>query len=293
MSLLRVPVRLALVAGLLVAALAGLAACERTVVPESYVARVGDRYLSEDELAVAMQAWPTGLDSLAARMQVIDQWVTGELLARAARAADLADKPRVERRLQDSERAVLADAYIEALYDERQPALDDSEVQTYFEANQERLRLREPYVRVRYLRFASESEAQTARAALVQAVRSATPDSLWRRVAETYAATPATAIGLSEAYFPESQLRQRLPDVGAVFRQYAPSQIAPVLELGDQYHVFQVVDRADAGTLPELGWIEEDLRRQMLIDARRQLISREVQALKSEAQASGALDLPN
>ncbi|MEO1478065.1 MAG: peptidyl-prolyl cis-trans isomerase, partial [Bacteroidota bacterium] len=96
-----------------------------------------------------------------------------------------------------------------------------------------------------------------------------------------------------EAYFPESQLRQRLPDVGAVFRQYAPSQIAPVLELGDQYHVFQVVDRADAGTLPELGWIEEDLRRQMLIDARRQLISREVQALKSEAQASGALDLPD
>lgn len=260
--------------------------------PDDYVARVGDRYLSEDELAVAMEARPAGLDSLAARMQVIDQWVTSELLARAAREDDLADKPEVERRLQDSERAVLADAYIESLYDERQPALDDNEVQTYFEANRGRLRLREPYVRVRYLRFASESEARTARADLVQAVRSATPDSLWRQVAQTYAAVPATVIGLSEAYFPESQLRQRLPDVGTVLRQYAPGQIAPVLELGDQYHVFQVVDRADAGTLPELDWIEEDLRRQMLIDARRQLVSREVQALKSEAQAAGALDLP-
>ncbi|MEM8560439.1 MAG: hypothetical protein AAGG50_21660, partial [Bacteroidota bacterium] len=122
--------------------------------------------------------------------------------------------------------------------------------------------------------------------------RSATPDSLWGLVAEAHAADPDAAIGLSEAYLPESELRQRLPDAGPVFRQYAPGQIAPVLNLGDRYHVFQVVDRAQAGALPELAWIEDELRRQMLIDARRQLVSREVQDLKSRAQAAGDLDTP-
>lgn len=257
-----------------------------------YVARVGEATLTEDELDAALAAAPAGVDSMTARQQVIEQWVTAELMARDAEERGLAERPEVQRQLAENERAVLAAALLSTLYEEDLAALNRAELEDYFEQHRERLRLREPFVRVRFIETTSEDSASAAREAMQQAMLSAGQDSLWEATARAYAADTATSLSLGREYVPESRLlTSDAASAWQVLPQLGPGQIGAVQEIGDRYFVIQLVDRVPAGEEPELAWIEDEVRRQVEIQSRKQIVARHVQRLRNEAQARNELDI--
>ena len=81
-----------------------------------FAARVGAEYLSEQDVAEALDVLPAGLDSLTARQQVIEQWVHSRLLAQEARRRGLTSQDDIRRQLAESERAVLAAALIDRCF---------------------------------------------------------------------------------------------------------------------------------------------------------------------------------
>jgi len=46
-----------------------------------------------------------------------------------------------------------------------------------------------------------------------------------------------------------------------------------------------------AGSAPRLAWVREELRQRLAIEARNTMLSRQVQQLKTEAQATGRLEV--
>lgn len=277
----------------LLALLVALAACESSAPPSgSYVARVGDAVLTENDLMAALAAAPAGVDSMTARQQVIEQWVTAELMARDAEERGLAERADVQRQLAENERAVLAAALLSSLYEEDLSALNRSELDDYFERHEDRLRLREPYVRVRFIENSSEDSVAAARQAMQQAMLGARQDSLWEVAARTYAADSAASLSLGREYVPESRLLSSdESSAWQILPQLSPGQIGAVQEIGDTFYVVQLVDRVPAGEVPELAWIEDEVRRQVEIQTRKQMVARHVQRLRNEAQARDELEI--
>lgn len=261
--------------------------------PGDYVARVGTAVLTEADLNATLDALPAGVDSMTARTQFVEQWVTAELMAREAEERGLRDEPEVQRQLVENERAVLAAALLGALYEETSESVDRADLEAYFQRNRERLRLREPYVRVRLIETDTRARAEAARAAMQQAMLNSRQDSLWEVAARTYAADTSLSLDLARTYVPESRLRgSERAVVWQSLGQLGPGQIGPVLEQGDTFYVLQLLDRAASGSEPQLAWIEDDVRRQVAIQARKQMLARHVQRLRTEAQARDELDLP-
>lgn len=282
--------RLSLVLVLAVGLTAG---CEQQA-PESgpYVVRVGDARLTESDLTAALAVVPAGVDSMTARQQVIEQWVTAELMAREAEERGLRDRPDVQRQLAENERAVLAAALLADLYDEDAASFNRADLENYFERNRDRLRLREPYVRVRFIEAASRDSAETARSAIQRAMQSAQQDSLWEVAARSFAADTAASLALAREYVPESRLLTAdEASVWQIIPQLGPGQISSVIEAGGAYYVVQLVERIPAGEEPKLEWIEDEVRRQVTIQARKQMVARHVQRLRSEAEARNELDI--
>ncbi len=269
------------------------AGCEQAAPePGPYAVRLGDARLTEADLAAALAVVPAGVDSVTARQQVIEQWVTAELMAREAEERGLRDRPDVQRQLVENERAVLAAALLASLYDEDTASLSRVEMESYFERNKDRLRLREPYVRVRLIETATRDSAETARSAMQRAMLGAGQDSLWEVTARAFAADTATSLALGRQYVPESRLLTA--DEASVWQtlpQLEAGQISPVIESGDAFYVLQLVDRAAAGDEPQLAWIEDEISRQVTIQARKQMVARHVQRLRSEAEARNELDI--
>jgi hypothetical protein len=269
-----------------------LAACTRDDGAPEYVARVGDAVLEPEEVAEALSTLPAGLDSAAARQQFIEQWVTAELLAQEARRRGLPEEEDVQSALTESERAVLGAALVEHFFAANPGSPTDEELAAYFQEHREELRLREPFVRVRHLQTSDADIAETARASLARAGSAAYADSVWRMIAREYASDPEGALALSASYVPESRLRAAGDLLADRVAEIAPGQVA-VVPVAGAYHVLQLVDRRPTGSAAELDWISADLRERFAIDRRRDLLARQVQALRTEAIAAGRLEVPN
>lgn len=257
---------------------------------EEYVARVGTSYLTEEDLSAALAVVPAGMDSLTAREQFVEQWVTAELMAREAEERGLRDRPDVQRQLVENERAVLAAALLGTLYEESPESVSRADLEAYFDRNRDRLRLREPYVRVRFIATASEDHALAAREALQQAMLTSSQDSLWEAAVHAYAEDTTASLALSRAYVPESRLRASTA-LWQALGQLGPGQIAPVIEADSTFYVLQLVDRAGSGSMPQLSWIEDEVRRQLTIQSRTQMLARHAQRLRAEAEARNALEV--
>ena len=264
------------------------AACQPAEEPLLFVARVGDAYLMQDELDAALDNLPPDLDSMDARRQLIDQWVANELLFQEAKRLDLRAREGVKRQLEEGERAVLIDALVTELFGNATDVLLPGEVASYYEQHKEQLRLLEPFVRVRYLHRSNQDSVRRARD-LLRSVPALMADSVFAVLAIRFSEDPVMSLSLLNNYLPESRLLVEQPAVREQMARLAPKGQVRIIESEDSYHLLQIADRAPAGAVPELLWVEGQVRRQLTIDSRKQMYERLVQRLRTEALSREAL----
>lgn len=270
----------------------GLTGCDTEEDVDSYVARVDDHYLSQEDLNHLLRGLGPVPDSTEARQQVIEQWVERTLLLNEAQRLNLREDPEVRQQLEEQRRNTLVTALKNRIYRETDREPSEQEIRTYFERHQADIGLREPYVRVRHLTTVSEDSARAARSQLVGA-RQAAVDSIWRTIAQRYAQNPVRAEDVSDQFFPEGRLFVQLPSVRNHLSSLQEGQTAPVIEENDQYHVLQLVRRIPEGTEPELQWVEDEIRERLRIRARKQMYAREVQRLRNRAKANDLIEIPS
>lgn len=268
-----------------------LSACRKEAPPTDYVARVGDRVLTRQELAEALATLPVLADSAEASRQIIERWIDNALLYREAQRRRLHEDPDVRRLLEDNERSVLISAYLNKLYEEEQPEPSPASIQAYFEQHREQLRLREPYVRIRYLATPYEDSARAAHDALRQALNGPNPDSAWTVIARRWAEDPEASLALARSYLPETHVFAADPALRETLKGLRPGALAPLVPSGGQFHILHLVERIPAGTLPELPWVEEEIKERLRIETRKQMYARQVQRLRNEALAREELDI--
>ena len=254
-----------------------------------YVARVGNRVLTQDELHASMQLLHVGLDSIEARQQIIGEWVTNELMAQEAVRRGLRSDPEVQRLLEENERSVLISALMNDFLAIESIAPTRGDIEAYFAQHQERLLLREDYIRVRYLSTQRGDEAARVRDQLRDATVAGSADSAWTALVSRYAADAEASTRIAANYYPQSRIFpiQSLHDV---LTQLERNQIV-VLEERGTFHLVQLVDRRPAGSLPEIDWVRDEIMERIIIEHRKQMIARQVQRLRTEAQARENLEI--
>jgi len=249
-----------------------------------FVARVGTEYLYEADVQRVLADLPAEQDRAAARESYVEQWVTAALLAEDARAKSIDREPTVEALVTDNERSILAAAVVKRMYEEEVPQPTSEQILRYFDTVRESTEIREPYVRVRYLRSGSADSAAAARRLLQRAMRGSDADSLWNIIARRYASDPTTSSALASTFVPEATLFRELPEVDAALNVLADGQIATIIEDDSAWHVLQLVGRAQPGTQPEASWIRDELVRRVQLQQRREAYARKVQSLRNAAE---------
>jgi hypothetical protein len=272
--------------------IAVLTGCDRSEAPRAYIARVGDAYLMQQEIEAALTTTPPYQDSLSAYEQYISRWVTDQLLVQEARRRNLARDPDVVRRLEENEKSVLISKLLDQVY-ELAPEPPASDVRAYYEHNGDRLRLREPYLRVRYFGASDSTTAARVRSEMQSATRNpdANADSLWNDLVRRWADDPETCMSVSANYFPLSQIFSTRPVLRSTVMSLRPGAYSQIIFENQMYHLVQFVERVPEGTSPELTWIEPEIRQRLLIQSRKQMYADQVERLRNEALAREALEI--
>lgn len=267
------------------------AGCRSEPEATEYAARVGDQYLTEEEVSETLEALGSTQDTTGAREQIIEQWVRNALLYREAQRRDLESDPDVQEQLEDHKRSVLINELTARLHEDAESSPSDTDIQTYYDQHQEQLRLREPFVHVRHMATTTREEAETVQTEMQVVGNSDEADSTWNVLIREYAANPDEAQGLANNYYPESQVFSTTSTLRTQLERLTPGEMAPILEIDSLFHVVQLADRADAGTIPEREWVEDEIRRRLEVRSRKQMYAREVQRLRNEALAREELEI--
>lgn len=279
---------------LLLVLAAALVACGEDGAPPpddgAWVARVGDARLTQAELDEALGGTPVGLDSAAARRQVVEQWVARELLVQKALELELDETPAVRRSLDASRRATLEAAYLDRYFADNPAEPDEAALQAYYTAAGARLALPEPYVRAWLLR-PTLAQAPAAATALERVVASPIADSLFEIAAAEYSADPEGAVALSTRFLPLSQFASLDPALGERIAATPLRKVATLRATGRPF-VVAVAERAPAGAVPPLDLLRPELSERLAIQRRKDDEARLLQQLRAEAQAQGRLELP-
>ena len=263
--------------------------CQPQETPSSYVARVGSHYLTEARLDTLLRGMGSVADTSKARRQIIEQWVTRTLLYREAMRLNLNEVPKVKRRLQQRRRSTLVSSMTDRIYEQAEIRPSEEEVRTYFERHRQKLRLREPYVEVRYLATQTDADATAVQETLREPT--ALADSTWSRLLSTYALSPKRARRVSGRILPERRVFGQLPIVQGQIETLQEGDVTSVVDNQGRHHILELVRRIPEGTEPELKWLEDEIRRRLRIRTRKQMYAREVQRLRNRAKAENELEV--
>ncbi len=125
-----------------------LSACEQPVTspPDAVAAKVGGEIVSEFELerAVARLGPMNAAESAAARGKVLEALIDQHLVSRAARDARLDKAPEVALAMQQAQRQVLVEAYMERLFKDM-PLPSEADIQDYYTRHPELFAQRKAY----------------------------------------------------------------------------------------------------------------------------------------------------
>ena len=260
---------------------------------QDFVARVGDRYLTQHALQEAISTLPRGLNGSEAKRQVIESWVSNALLAQEAQKRKLADNPMVKSLIEESTRSVLIGALLDKVNEESLPEPTPTEIATYYQQNINNLLLKEDYVRIWYIRTNDKNKAESAKNEMTQALKQSgsTAETAWKRIANSYADDKEAALTMSYHYLPESRFEDTSERVLAVLSGLKNNEVSEIENIGGTWHVIGLVERAKTGSKPKLAWIQNEIRQQLRIRAKKQRYATFLQELRSKAMSQKTLEI--
>lgn len=127
---------------------------------EEVVARVGDHYLTKDELYESVNL-KGGEDSTAIIENYIDSWVKEQLLIQKALQNLSAEEVNFEKQLNSYRNSLIIYSYENKLVEQKlDTAVSDEEVEAYFKANKSNFDLNETIYQARYIKFINSAPRQ-------------------------------------------------------------------------------------------------------------------------------------
>jgi len=264
---------------LLVLTIAGLltlittTGCERPSGQRSFVARVGNAYLTHDELRARSGA---ASDSSEASLRFVNEWVSNELLYQEAVRREFDKQEPVRERMEAVQKRIAVEALLDEVLFQDSAEVGEDEVTAYFPEHEQEFMLSEDVALVSFARFNERGPANTFRSGIVrgktwdQAVDDLSTDSML--VAHLLQITHQQYVTRS-TLFPE--------ELWKVARTLNPSKVSFVVTTDSGYYVLFLHDFRRQGTIPDLSYVAPEIHGRLMIDKRRKRYEEFLEGLRS------------
>jgi len=265
-----------------------LSGCSSSGQPDTglVVARVGNEFLTYEEIRRNVPENVFRADSLKAITQYRDTWIESMVIYQEGSRNGMAELPYTKERLRKAQASVIQEVMREMLLKQNPVSVTESEVRDYYNQHRSNFVLQERYLKVRHVVTATLEDSRQAKNDLLRGVS-------WDMVVERYALYKDEALVNSERYIPESAL---FPD-NSPMREYLSvmgiSEISPIRSLNDQFHFIQITSERSAGEHPDLDWVTDHIHSWLEVEKRRRAIRIFEQNLIMQAQANNEIEFFN
>lgn len=251
------------------------------------LARVGNQYLTIDQAKQAIPASVFQEDSAYALEQYRQQWIEEQLLLREANKVGIGDQRTVQAKIQNAREEILREAlqtYV--ISTEVDSSITDQEVQNYFNAHKKHFILQEPYVQFRHLQTPSITDARAAKQALRDSVS-------WEKVARQYGVDSTWVVKESKRFYPLSMALADIDIMQSYLGFMNVNDISAIQRVNGLYHFVQLTGKREEGSHPDLEWLADDIKNQLLLDKRQRKFKSFLKNLYLKAESDNEIESYN
>jgi len=231
------------------------------------VAKVGDKVLTVDDL---YEMVPSGAD-LEHVMSVVDDWVDDQLLYKEAVRRGIDKEEAVRRLIENSKMDIVINELLEREI-KAAGRITEEMIKKYYEDHKESFIRDKLEIRARQILVDSKSKAWRLRSRIISGED-------FGKIAREESLDISSQNGGDLGYFSEDMV-----DEGfwrAVINM-KPNVISTPIRTGLGYHIIEVLDRKQAGTLKELGEVRDEIVAEIYAERQREVASKLLEKLRSE-----------
>jgi peptidyl-prolyl cis-trans isomerase C len=248
-----------------------LASCSAAQEQEQVVARVEEAVLTNSELENLLPA-ELGMDQgPAEKAQFVEQWVEEQLLYQEALDRKLDQNPRTQQLLEQAHRDLLVAALLNAEFEGQDTQVSEASIQQYYAENREQFRRTKPEIRALHILLATEADAAAKR----QALRNGAS---FEELARLHSLDQETKVrGGDLGYFSADDN----PALWEACRGLPFKTLSEPIQTQYGYHLIQVLDRQEAGTIKELDQVRPQIVDTLVRQDYKQRLAELISRLKS------------
>jgi parvulin-like peptidyl-prolyl isomerase len=249
------------------------------------IAEVNGEKLTLEEIEDQIPAEYRDYVSEYEKKEYAEEWIKNELLYQEAVASKFDSDPKIQARLRQITKQLVASAFVEEELKARS-TVDSSEVREFYENNLSNLTRDKEEVRLSHIFVRTKEAADSAYAALRAGEDFAL---VAQRLSEDLKSSQR---GGDLGFFSSENLD---PSLAAVASRLSVGSYSKAIESGYGYHLIKVTDRKKKGTIREFELVKEDIHNQLLAEKQRgelEILLSELEA-KSEVVRYDPGDLPS
>ena len=251
----------------------GAVACDESEDRGAIAARVGDAVLPIADVEALL---PSGLDAEAAtsaRRRSIAGWVNEELFYQEAIARKLDENPHLRKLLRQSHRSLLIAHLLDSEFDGAEIEVAETAIQEYYDGHHDEFLLLHPQVHARHILLATRRDANAKRQALNRGVAFA-------EVALEHSRDQESKYGGGDlGYFTSDDD----PLLWEACEDLDLNSLSKPIRTEYGYHIFQVLDRRDAGSMRELDQVRSQIIEKLVRSEHQRRLDEFVNRLKETA----------
>lgn len=234
------------------------AACSQQAEKKSYVARVGNSYLTEGDIALGSGG--AHLDTTG----LVNEWIASELLYHEALRRDLGDSEELRQQVERVKRRLIVDALLnEELYGDDSLIVTDDDISSYFAAHSKDLLLRSDVARISFAQFDDRDIANAFRSRVLRGTQ-------WNDAVAAIQQDSSSNTHLLQAAPPTFVTQATIyPDeLWKLARTLPKETVSFVISTDAGYYVLLLHDFSGQGEVPLLEYVRDEIRDRLLIAAR-------------------------
>jgi len=258
--------------GFFLAAAALFVGCHDGRVTNEWIARVGDAQLSAEELEGRLPIGIDGQHAAAGRSELIEKWIHQELLYQEALRRKLDRQARVEQLLEQARRDLLTAVLLDVELSGQEVRVDEVSIAAYYQENIAAFQRIQSEIRVRHILLASQRDANARYQALQRG------ESFTQQASEHSLDLETRFGGGDLGYFSEDQD----PILWEACQDLPLEAVSPPIRTQYGHHLFQVLDRQEAGTIRQLEQVRDQVIEELVRERHRQQYDQLLARLKTE-----------
>lgn len=258
------------------------AGCQRSAPKKEYIARVGDSYLTNEDLEEVHRGQNTFSD--AQMREYVTRWVNDEILYSEALRRGLDKDPAARRRLEEAQKELLIQQLLQdEIYNDTVAVPEDS-IKKYYDRHTSEFRLPEDIAKVRYVIFNNRDHANGFRARILKGT--SWDNALNDLARDTASSTSVVLQAETRAY---TQHTLYPAEIWRVALTLGIGEVSFPVRTTEGFYIVQTLSLLKQGERASIDMVQDEIRQRLIQDYRRRKYAEFLTRLRSKYEIQIAL----